>query len=117
MDELYFPDKTSVRNFFKAFTVTEGRTEFVKVYSPKNRREGSSYCSIRTANNDYESAIAIPQDWLLDWVDENTIDVTGGLFFEMVGQTDGTYLLILAYSAIIGNRWLSYVTAPKELAR
>lgn len=70
----------------------------------------SSHCSV-DGGKSYRCLRVQPKSEVLGWIADNMLRIGDQLSFKVVKRDDGTALIVVTHSCIIGSRWLALVDA------
>ena len=120
MKELAFPEAKSLSDLFESTEVRKPSesSEKIKIWKgedphdPQAETYLTSYCQVRRANGGFDFLHVKPRERVVEYIDNNLIKVAyDSIHFEIVVYDDGTALVLVKYSQIIGSRWLAMVDA------
>jgi len=126
MKELAFPEVKNLSDLFESAEVRKpsGHSEKIKIWKGEDPHDPNAetyltdYCQVRYVDGGFGSLRLKPRERVVEYIDNNMIKIAyDTIHFEIVVYDDGTALVLVKYSQIIGSRWLAMVDAsavPRE---
>lgn len=77
-------------------------------HAPEPPLELSSFCDVNKPG-EYLCMHVQPHPHVIEWIGSNMLRINDRLSFKVVFRDDGTALIVVTHSCIIGSRWLAIV--------